>query len=295
MPSHDLLPSSDVAVVTVSYGSDDVIGPFLDSVEADAETVAVVIVVDNRPSPDSAVERILRDRSAVYIAAPDNVGYGAGINLAVRTLPTSVRWILISNPDVVLERGAVNALREAGEESDTIGAIGPAILDLGGAVYPSARAVPSLRTGLGHALFASMWTDNPWTRAYHADYLAQPRDAGWLSGACLMVRRAAFDQVGGFDEGYFMYFEDVDLGVRLARAGFQNLYAPQAVVRHSGGHSTLLDRTTVAMSKAHHRSALRFLARRYPGPLLLPLRIALRIGLALRSAWTTRDRRRSAA
>ena len=67
------------------------------------------------------------------------------------------------------------------------------------------------------------------------------RTAGWLSGSCLLLRRDAFDAVGGFDPGYFMYFEDVDLGDRLGDAGWHNVYVPAAVVSHVGGHATVRD------------------------------------------------------
>src|SRR5690606_10093760 len=107
--------------------------------------------------------------------------------------------------------------------------LGPRVLNEDGTTYPSARAVPSLRTGVGHALFTNLWTANPWSRRYRDDLAPadEARDAGWLSGSCVLVRRRAFDELGGFDEGYFMYFEDVDLGYRLGKAGYRNVYEPR--------------------------------------------------------------------
>ncbi|MBC7724663.1 MAG: glycosyltransferase family 2 protein, partial [Burkholderiaceae bacterium] len=103
----------------------------------------------------------------------------------------------------------------------------------------------------------------------------------WLSGACFLVRRSAFDSLGGFDPGFFMYFEDVDLGHRLGKAGFRNVYEPSATVTHSGAHSTTSD--SGRMIEAHHASARRFLDKKYPGPALFPVRLALNIGLRLRA------------
>jgi N-acetylglucosaminyl-diphospho-decaprenol L-rhamnosyltransferase len=155
-------------------------------------------------------------------------------------------------------------------------------------VYPSARALPSLRTGIGHALFANIWLGNPWTRAYRRDSSSDPvrRDAGWLSGACVLVRKSAFDELGGFDDGYFMYFEDVDLGYRLGKAGYRNVYEPAAVVVHSGAHST--SDHSARMISVHHESARRFLTRKYSGWYLWPVRVALTVGLDLRSALLSR-------
>jgi N-acetylglucosaminyl-diphospho-decaprenol L-rhamnosyltransferase len=107
-----------------------------------------------------------------------------------------------------------------------------------------------------------------------------------LSGACVLVRKSAFDEIGGFDTGFFMYFEDVDLGYRLGKSGHRNVYEPAAVVTHTGAHSTNSD--SGRMITAHHESARRFLNKKYSGPLLWPVRVVLRIGLQLRSALVRR-------
>jgi N-acetylglucosaminyl-diphospho-decaprenol L-rhamnosyltransferase len=162
-----------------------------------------------------------------------------------------------------------------------------------GSIYPSARELPSLRYGAGHAVFARVWPNNPWSRAYRRsqEQVGSERTAGWLSGACLLLRRAAFEQVGGFDESYFMFFEDVDLGERLGRAGWTNLYVPTARVVHVGGTSW---RTSPApMIIAHHVSARRYLARRYPQWYAAPLRAGITIGLAVRERLQTRAVRRA--
>jgi N-acetylglucosaminyl-diphospho-decaprenol L-rhamnosyltransferase len=213
-----------------------------------------------------------------------NVGYGKAMNAAVAEMPSSVEWVLISNPDVVLGTGTIDQLIAAGESDPLIGAVGPAVLNDDGSVYPSARAIPSLRTGVGHALFSNLWADNPWTTAYLRDARSEvkPRDAGWLSGSCVLVRRSIFDQLGGFDPRFFMYFEDVDLGNRIGKAGYRNLYWPNASVTHSGAHSTTGGASDV-MIRAHHTSARQFLATKYPGPVLWPVRVTLTVGLSVRS------------
>ena len=104
---------------------------------------------------------------------------------------------------------------------------------------------------------------------------------GWLSGSCLLVRRSAFSQIGGFDERYFMYMEDVDLGDRLGKAGWLSVYVPSAEVLHHRGHSTGHD--PASHLAAHHKSTYLFLADRHSGWRLAPLRWALRGSLALRS------------
>ena len=205
------------------------------------------------------------------------------MNSAVAVLPAEVEWVLISNPDVSLGAGAIDALLACAVSDPTIGAVGPAIIT-DNVVYPSARSIPSLRTGVGHALFANIWVANPWTRSYRRDSESEPvrREAGWLSGACLLVRRSAFVKLGGFDAKYFMYFEDVDLGYRLGNEGLKNIYEPAATVVHLGAHST--DADSARMIEAHHQSARRFLSRKYAGWHLWPVRVILTVGLSIRSA-----------
>lgn len=273
-----------VGIVTVAYRSNDVLEDFLSSVaDATASEVAVV-VVDNAPTGPEPARDVAQRHGAHYLPLPANPGYGGGMNAGVALLPDDIEWVLLSNPDVVLAPHAIDLLRETASDDDAIGAVGPAVMNPDGTVYPSARSVPSLRTGVGHALFMNLWARNPWTLAYRHDddQSGERRDAGWLSGSCLLVRRAAFDAIGGFDEGYFMYFEDVDLGFRLGRAGFRNVYEPAARVEHIGAVST--GRGSDGMIRAHHDSARRWIRKKYTGWWLWPVRAALEVGLAMRSA-----------
>ena len=274
-----------VAVVTVNYGSESVLGSFLSSVNTATIHPVAVVVADNKPSQASA--GLASAYGSAHLALPANPGYGGAVNAAVATLPPSIDWILVANPDVVLDESAIDTLVDAGDADSHIGSLGPAVRNPDGTLYPSARRVPSLRVGIGHALFAGIWPSNPWTRRYHEQSLPTRRDAGWLSGSCVLIRRSAFDAIGGFDPDYFMYFEDVDLGYRLGRAGYRNVYEPGATATHSGGHSTRQD--SAAMVEAHHQSAKRFVSRKYPGPALGPIRFVISVGLRVRARLISRN------
>lgn len=275
-----------VAVVSVSYGSEVELGAMLGSLPAASSMPLLVVVADNRPESGTTRDVVL-GAGGTYDAMPSNLGYGGAINEAVRGLPGHIEWVMITNPDVVFHAGAIDRMLEAGAATPDIGAVGPVVRNEDGTVYPSARAVPGFRVGSGHALFSNVWPTNPWTRRYHAaSSTDSERDAGWLSGSCVLVRRAAFDEVGGFDEGFFMYFEDVDLGFRLTRAGWRNRFTPAAEVTHTGGHSTAGE--SAAMIRAHHRSAERFIRKKYDRALLWPVRVVLLTGLRLRSALAER-------
>ncbi len=289
-PEHEAASSNPrVALVVVAYRSDRVLRELLASVSAASAHPVAVVVVDNLPSEGNTRE-LAAQHGAVYVEQPQNPGYGGGMNAGVAALPSSVDWVLICNPDLELLPGSIDALVAVGESDPRIGSVGPAVLNTDRSVYPSARGVPSLRTGVGHALFVTVWQQNPWTAKYRHDAdTGEQRDAGWLSGSCLLVRRSAFDELGGFDEGYFMYFEDVDLGYRLGLAGWRNVYAPQAQVIHTGAHSTTTE--SERMIRAHHASARRFLARKYSAGWLFWLRWSLSAALHVREAWVVRRSR----
>lgn len=268
--------SPRVRVVVVTYSSGAVLDRLLASLPAACSVPYEVVLADNG-STDGAPERAIREHGARLVATGGNIGYGAAVNAGARD--AQAPFLLVSNPDVELAPGSLDALLDAAQRWPRGGAFGPAIHEADGTLYPSARALPVVGHGIGHALLARVWPGNPWTRAYRREDLTlQERTAGWLSGSCLLLRREAFEAVGGFDPGYFMYFEDVDLGDRLGRAGWQSVYVPHARITHLGGTTT--QRHSRRMLKAHHDSAYRYLAARYRPP----LRWVLRAGLAVRHA-----------
>lgn len=278
-----------VGVITVVYRSNHVLPGFLRSLPDAIGEPFTTVIADNRPGEGSHGAALAEEHGARYLPLPRNLGYGGAVNAAAVELSPEVSWIVISNPDVVFRTGSIDRLIATAESDPSIGAVGPAVENLDGTVYPSARAIPSLRTGIGHALLANIWKSNPWTAAYRdgAAVSGERRDVGWLSGSCLVVRREAFDTVGGFDEGYFMYFEDVDLGHRLGRAGYRNVYEPEARALHTGAHSTGAE--SARMVRAHHDSAKRFLRGKYRAWYLWPVRAVLTTGLSVRAAIMARS------
>lgn len=276
-----------LGVVTVTYSPGETLAPFVDTLEKATSRPVQVILADNG-STDGVPEAVAASRPHVtFLPTGENLGYGGGANRGVAALGPDVGWVLISNPDIEFSPGSVDALIAAAERWPRGGMFGPLIREPSGEVYPSARLLPSLGRGVGHALFGAVWKSNPWTRAYRQEKAPVERVAGWLSGSCFLMRREAFDSVGGFDERYFMYFEDVDLGERVGAAGWLNVYVPDAEVVHIGGHSTA--RSSDRMLREHHRSAYRYMADRHSGVLWAPFRVALKVGLGLRVKILTRS------
>ncbi len=263
-------------MVAVTYSPGPALEGFVTSL-AEATSQPVEVVLADNGSTDGVPERVAARYPHVrLLPTGGNVGYGAAVNAGLAGAPG--RYALVANPDVRFEPGSVDELLAVAARWPRAATVGPAIRTPAGELYPSARDLPRLSTGAGHALLGWAWPGNPWTARYRREREApRERTAGWLSGSCFLVDLEAFRSVGGFDPGYFMYFEDVDLAERLGRAGYLHVYAPSAVVVHEGGHATR--REPHRMQRVHHTSALRYLARQYPGPRNAPLRGALRAGL----------------
>ena len=240
-----------------------------------------VVVVDNASTDGSIEDLRSRAPEACVVVSPGNVGYARGVNLGIAA--TRTPFVAVVNPDAVVEPGTTDAMLDRLDREPELAAVGPRIVNSDGTDYPSARSIPSMVDAVGHGALGLFWRSNPFTRRYrHLDAdPAVPRDVDWVSGAAVWLRRDALDDVGGWDERYFMYLEDVDLCWRLRRRGWRVAYEPAGRVLHVQGVST--SRHPYRMILEHHRSALKFAARRYEGlrRVLLP---AAAVYLALRCA-----------
>jgi N-acetylglucosaminyl-diphospho-decaprenol L-rhamnosyltransferase len=250
-------------------------GPLLDgcvrSLLADGATP--VVVVENGAAGSAATA--LADLTTANPTTPlrivrpgRNVGFGAGVNRGLAALAGDSpppEWVLVCNPDLLVHPGALTALRHALESEHAWALVGPRIFDQTGAVYPSVRNFPSLADAAGHALLALFNPENPFTQRYNPGTPegAVVTAAGWVSGSCFLARRSALEELGGFDEAYFMYLEDTDLCWRAHDAGWGVGFAGTAEVTHVQGVSTA--RNPYRMMLAHHRSALRFTFRTTKG------------------------------
>jgi N-acetylglucosaminyl-diphospho-decaprenol L-rhamnosyltransferase len=271
--------ATGTAAVVVNYESGHALTRCVDDLAS--EGTDELVVVDNG-SLDGSLDELRRRWPTVEVLVPGrNLGYGAAANrgVAATTLPS----VLVCNPDLEFRPGAIEAMAGVLADDPNCALVGPLIRNREGERYPSARQFPSLTDAAGHAALGMFRPGNRFTRSYQKADLdtanGRPVTVDWVSGACFLVRRSAFEDVGGFDEAYFMYAEDVDLCWRLGRAGWRVAYAPAAEVTHSQGVST--DRHPYRMIVEHHRSLLRFAARSSEGwrRALLPL---VALGLAAR-------------
>jgi N-acetylglucosaminyl-diphospho-decaprenol L-rhamnosyltransferase len=248
-----------IRAIVVNYQSASVLPACVDSLLADG--VSEVVVIDNghRRGPfDQAAETALRDAalSVTWVAAGRNLGYGQAVNLGARSCPDGD--LLVCNPDIVVRPGTVGRLAAVLAADPTAAVVGPELQNSDGSVYPSGRTFPSLVDAAGHGLLGLVWAGNPFSRRYRRlDWDRRARQAvDWVSGACFLIRRSAWDALAGFDPRYFMYMEDVDLCWRAGRQGWRIVYEPAGAVVHAQGISA--DTRPYRMILAHHHSMLRF-------------------------------------
>jgi N-acetylglucosaminyl-diphospho-decaprenol L-rhamnosyltransferase len=249
-----------VAVILVTFQSARDLAMCLGSLERAAAPHPLEVVVVDNASTDASLE-IARGYGAKVLENHTNQGLSRAINTGVAA--TGAPWLLIVNPDTWLSPGSLRRLLATATSDQRIGCVGPHLANPDGSDYPTGRRFPSLLMGALHAALAPVWPGNPATRRYHMVGVdrSRPLDVDWVSGACMLVRRRAFEEIGGFDSGYFMYFEEMDACLRLHRAGWRVVFDPVAEVKHVVGGST----RSAPYRKVvhHHRSALRFYCRRY--------------------------------
>lgn len=279
-PPGDSAPSARVATVVVNRDAGDALLDCVASLRAAG--ASEVVVVDNASS-DGSLERLAAaDQAVVLVPTGRNLGYGRAANAGVAR--THAEYVLVCNPDLVVDPGALRGLAAALDAEPDCAVAGPRLDNPDGSRYPSARAFPSLTVAAGHALVGLVAPKNRWTRRYRMEGEiaagSSQAEVDWVSGACLLARRSAFSSIGGFDEGYFMYAEDIDLCWRIHRAGWRVLYVPAATAVHAQGLSTA--RHPLRMLVAHHRSTWRFarVSARGPERLALPV-VAVALGARL--------------
>jgi len=238
-----------VAAVIVDYHAGEALGTCIDSLRENG--VRDVVVVENGVA--GSTPEALEHRSVTLVVPELNLGYGRGVNRGVaETEP--LEFLLVTNPDVVVHDGAIVAMVRYMDEHPRVGVVGPQILRPDGSIYPSQRVFPNFWLAGLHALLAPVWPWNPATKRYRS---ARPDGSvDWVSGACFLIRRAVFEAVGGFDERYFMFAEDMALCWQVRASGSSVAAVTSAEVTHIEGLSR--SRDSRAMLIAHHRSAMRF-------------------------------------
>ena len=273
-----------IAAVIVNYNAGDELRLALQSVaHAVGRSPWEAVVVDNASTDGSEAVAREFEPHVRLIRNGENVGFARAVNQGIAA--SRAPGVLIMNPDCRLDAGAIEVLLAELNAHPSCAIVGPRILDPDGSEQGSARGDPDMLTGV-FGRTGALRRLLPWLPAARRNVVAAPGGQApsvvvdWLSGACMLARRDALEAVSGFDERYFMYWEDADLCRRLRGRGFHVRYVPAAVAVHNVGHSS---RTAKAASlRAFHASAYLYYATHVAPGALNPKRPLARALLAAR-------------
>ncbi len=270
----------ELAIVYINYKSEDHIIRSLRSLFADPNLPPSEIIIFDNASPNGPPLEILREFPEVKLyRAGANLGFARAANRAFSL--TKAPFVLLANPDTVIPPGTVKGLLEFMKNTPRAGACSPQAYYMNGDPQPVARRRADLWYGLfgRRGLLTRFWPDNPLTTRYlylGAEKGGEPIQVEALIGAFLMLRREAFEEVGGFDERYFFTAEDIDLGLKLRRRGWQIWLCPNLKVIHTYGGS----RRRVRFFSEYHRFRGLYLYLMKNNPELRPLKPLLGLVVA---------------
>lgn len=266
------MPEFDLSVTICSWNTRDDLRVCLQSLrDVAAEARIETIVVDNN-SEDRSAQMVEAEFPEVkLIAMSVNLGFGRAHNKAFEVARGEVLFPL--NSDAVMHEGCFTWVLELLRSDPNIGIVGPKLLNPDGSLQYSARRFPTPMAALfRNTLLGKLFPKNKYTRDYLMTDWAhdEPLDVDWVSGAAFAFRRDLFEQIGGFDERFFMFLEDVDLCYRAHEVGSRVVYLPEAVVTHKIGSST--DKAPNRMIHQFHHSMLLFYKKHYLSKVSPPLR-----------------------
>ena len=258
-----MLPMPRLSIVIVTFNSAKDIDGCLASLASQTRAVDFeTVVVDNASSDGTAAAVRARWPGVRLLEGGRNLGFAGGNNLGIRQ--TFGELVLMLNPDTVMRPGAVAALVAALDARPEAAVAGPRLVDAQGRAELSfGRMIGPFAELRQKLLVAGHDRGVPLVSGYVERLTRAPREADWVSGACLLVRRADAEAVGLLDERYFMYAEDVDFCAAIRGRGRRILFVPGAEVVHLRGRSAAS--RPAATEMAYRRSQLAFYAKHHPG------------------------------
>ncbi len=266
--------SPDLSIIIVSWNVRDLLQACLHSIASQRHGLALEVIVVDGASADGSPAMVREAFPWVQlIACDENVGFPRGNNLGLAE--ANGRYLLLLNPDTEIKEDALPVMVNYLAQHQDVGLVGPQLLNNDGSVQSSRRRFPTLIT----ALFESTWLEPFAPQRILRHYYAQdlPDDAAadvdWVTGACMLTRHEIFSTIGGLDEAYFMYSEELDWCHRIKDAGWRVVYYPAAQVLHHVGKSS--EQAVTARHINFQRAKLRYFQKFHSGTAVTILRTVL--------------------
>jgi hypothetical protein len=269
----------DLSIVIVSWNVADLLMACLASIFATTGELVVEVIVVDSASSDGSVERVRSDYPQVALLAQDsNVGFTRGNNIGLKV--ARGRHILLLNPDTEVRESALERMVSYLDETPDVGVVGPYTHNTDGSHQSTRRRFPTVPL----AFFESTWLQGMAPRGWLDRFYVrdQPDDAtcdvDWVQGSAMMLRRAVYKQIGGLDEGFVMFSEEMDWCRRARDAGWRVVYVGDAHIVHHGGKST--EQASANKHIYFQESKLRYFRKHHGVIVALTLRVFLLLSYA---------------
>ncbi len=271
----------DLSVIVVNWNTRDLLSACLTSLFAHPPAGLFEIWVVDNASHDGSAALVRQQFPTVHLIENSaNLGFAAANNQAIRA--STGRHVLLFNSDALAQPGALSAMLRFLDEHPAVGALGPQLVNRDGSFQASYARFPTLLSELSLLTGLARWWLGPYAPSPRPVPGEQPHAVDWVAGAALLVRRAAIEQVGLMDEGYFLYSEETDWCWRLGRGGFPVWYLPQVQIIHQAGASS--QQQSARSYGLLYASKLRFFSQHYGAAATWALRAAFFVSAALRLA-----------
>jgi GT2 family glycosyltransferase len=271
-----------LSAIVVSYNTRETTLECLRCLRGEMASIASEIIVVDNASTDGSAAAIRKDfPEATVLKNTENKGFGAANNQAMRQ--ARGEFFLLINSDAFAKPGAIAAMLDAMRQRSDVAVVGPRLLNSDGTMQRSCFRFPSPGRAWAENLWLSAFVPNHWELADYRKWAHdRQREVDFVIGACFLVRRTVFEKIGGFDEKFFMYSEEVDWQKRMHEAGWKILFTPAAQVTHLAGASGAAEKPRV---NRHFFQSLDYYELKHHGLFgLMMLRLAMVIGCSLRAA-----------
>jgi GT2 family glycosyltransferase len=279
----------DLSLIIVTYNSMRDIGACLQSISAGCAGLSYEVIIADNASTDGTPQFIREQHPTVQlIANDDNKGFAGGNNQGLAR--AQGRYLVLLNPDVVLHEASFAPLIAFMEAHPQVGISGPRMFN--GAGEPTLTAYNPYSVGM--ILWQYIGLDRLFPHVYYGKYRrhcesgVQPIQVGWVNGACFIIRRAVYEQIGGLDEGLFLFAEEPDYCERALQKNWQTYYLPLSSITHH--ESTSVSRYPLRKIRNYHISPLHYFRKRgqHGAVLLLKLGFTLELGVKSVIYWLRR-------
>lgn len=268
-----------LSIIYIYYNTPKEIADSISSLRTAVKNVSFEILIVDNASPKRLPQIIMQNKKIAFLQNVKNLGFGKAVNQAVKK--AKGQYLLVINPDTLCTKNSIFTMVERMKKDKKIGVLGPQLQKQNGEILHSIGSVPKLPDSLFVFSFLNkLFPNNPYSKKYWASNVDRnaEQETETVGGACMLFKKDVFLQVGGFDERFFMYFEEIDICLRIKDAGYKILYFPKSVVIHFVGKSTTNKKW---IQKTFEESRYKFFEKKYGVPIAFLTEVFLRFSSTL--------------